>query len=216
MFGAISIQPSGLSPFREEARRPRRPATKRRLSAPRFLTAQRPVTLTGAGRFHSRPEAGWPPVRGHRGGVGALSQLLGSAGPTASVSETWQLPPHHRPPHPGVWGGGGPVPHGRRGAASLRPGQTFRPNFPASACRGLGGGERPRGEPAAASGVGTGQMMPVSVIGGWGGVGGKGTGVGCRPGFGEGVLFCVFSLFWLLLFFPPPQGEGRREALGQE
>lgn len=35
-------------------------------------------------------------------------------------------------------------------------------------------------------------------------------------GFGEGVLFCVLSLLWLLLFFPPPQGEGRREALGQE
>lgn len=131
VFGAISIQPSGLGPFREEARRPRRPATKRRLSAPRFLTAQRPVTLTGAGRFHSRPEAGWPPVRGHRGGVGALSQLLGSAGPTASVSETWQLPPHHRPPHPGVWGGGGSRPSRPAGRGLPPP----RPNFSAQLSR---------------------------------------------------------------------------------
>lgn len=146
VFGAISIQPSGLSPFREEARRPRRPATKRRLSAPRFLTAQRPVTLTGAGRFHSRPEAGWPPVRGHRGGVGALSQLLGSAGPTASVSETWQLPPHHRPSPPGVWGGGG-VPSLTAGGARPPSAQAklFGPTFPLPPAGDWAAGSGPAG-----------------------------------------------------------------------
>lgn len=131
VFGAISIQPSGLSPFREEARRPRRPATKRRLSAPRFLTAQRPVTLTGAGRFHSRPEAGWPPVRGHRGGWGLSLNCWARPGRPLQSARPGSCHPTTVPPTPGSGGGGGSRPSRPAGRGLPPP----RPNFSAQLSR---------------------------------------------------------------------------------
>lgn len=146
VFGAISIQPSGLGPFREEARRPRRPATKRRLSAPRFLTAQRPVTLTGAGRFHSRPEAGWPPVRGHRGGGGgSLSTAgLGRADRFSQRDLAAATPPPSPTPGSGVGGG---VPSLTAGGARPPSAQAklFGPTFPLPPAGGWAAGSGPAG-----------------------------------------------------------------------
>lgn len=144
VFGAISIQPSGLSPFREEARRPRRPATKRRLSAPRFLTAQRPVTLTGAGRFHSRPEAGWPPVRGHRGGWGLSLNCWARPGRPLQSARPGSCHPTTVPPTPGSGGG---VPSLTAGGARPPSAQAklFGPTFPLPPAGGWAAGSGPAG-----------------------------------------------------------------------
>lgn len=84
------------------------------------------------------------------------------------------------------------IPAARAGVRLPHPQQeTFRPSFPASRPRSVGwrgAALRDRGSLLTALEDGA---RP-------------------QPGFGEGVLLGVFSLFWLLLFFPPPQGEGKK------
>lgn len=104
-----------------------------------LMTAQGPVTMIGATRFHSQDEVGWPPVRGHpRDSVSRWAwpgQPLQSARP-GSCHPTTALP------SPWAWGShspAAPIPHCRRGGLPLPRAKLFSQTFslpPADGRRG--------------------------------------------------------------------------------
>lgn len=92
-----------------------------------------------------------------------------------------------------------PLPAPRAGgAASPVHNKLFVPTFPLPPARERG---------AAGNGPG-GPRLPVRGTG-WTVTQRAGDKVRPLSGLGEGALLGVFSLLWLLLFFPPPQGEGK-------
>lgn len=157
-----------------------------------------------AAQFHSRDEAEQPPVRGHPGDSVSRQAQLGRL--LQPASQAGRLLPRCPARAWGSHGPATPVPHSWSGALP-QPG----PNFSAQLSRFC----QPRGAalrlPAASSGVGTGQMMPGSII-----MAGREDECGLLTAWllGKGVLFCVFSLLLAPPLLPSSSGGGEEGGSG--